>query len=1232
MRLPSLKSSLSSLASLLLASTSLAAAPAPERKPRYWYDQHGSYALIGNTLAQGCKEGTPSPLVGRTGPVCRYYDDTSPDYFWTLDEDGQGAYADLSVSPEQARSQAELVLPKGARVTYARVYWAATRSNTVWPTPADPLKQLPDREARLAFRTAPSSQLLPLELRDDASIPVSLATQDYQYQSSMEITAFIRQHGSGLYQLGGVDAIDLRGLNAEFMFSAWWMVVFYELESEPMRHLMLFDGLDGVTKEVSLKLKGFYVPEGTTDAKLGVVAFDGDEPDVGDWFKFNGVKMENTLNPADNFFNSSRSYQPRAGGVGTPIAHPVSEPGDLPRLRGNAWSLSGLDLDIVDVSLAPGDKTAEVLVGKEKDTFWLGGFIASISTQRPDFRDTVKTVKNLSRTDGTTRPGDRLLYTITTTNRGDDVSVGTTFTDTLPAQLQVVPGSIRVNERPMTDAPGDDTAFWKGTTLTVYLGQGATAARGGEMNRMASATVSFEARVKDEAQGSIDNQALITAGGKLGADVMDTPSRPNKDASPGPTSVPVGIPNTPALDTPADGSTLSEHSPTYSGKADAGATVIVRREDGSEVCSSVADSTGVWSCQEPTWLSDGPQTVRVVARDSRGESAPVSSTFTVKTPDEPHTGTPTGGEDMGGSGPEYLVAGRGCSSAGGAPLVWLATLLLGMGVRSRRAVHSAGLVALGALSAAPAQAQSLAPSELSQSIDVQRYKPGPGATDILGVHGARVDRHLGWHLGTSLSYANNPLGFLDSSRGQFVYNVVATQVTVEVMGSLSLWDRLELGVALPLTYQASQRGAAVTPAFAQGVTGGGLGDLRLVPKAHLFSSGALHLGLAVPVVLPTAGGQGFRGGSGLAVQPQVVGEWADARGLRVLANLGAHLRGTEQLSNLRTGHELLFALGARVPVGERFSVQAQLGGALGLAEQNSEELPLELLASVRYRVRDGLMVHVGGGPGLSRGYGTPGFRLLAGLDWAQPGERAPSPRAPLSDTDGDGVADARDACPLQSETLNGVQDSDGCPDVAPPADADGDGLGDDQDRCVTAPEDADGFRDEDGCPELDNDEDGVADARDACPLRPEVINGVKDEDGCPDEGASKVRLESKRIVILEKVYFATGEDVILERSFDLLKQVASVLKAHAQVELLRVEGHTDDRGDDASNRALSQRRADNVRTFLLREGIAWERLEAVGHGESQPVDTNQTEAGRENNRRVEFNIVRVAEGGDGQTR
>jgi outer membrane protein OmpA-like peptidoglycan-associated protein len=431
-----------------------------------------------------------------------------------------------------------------------------------------------------------------------------------------------------------------------------------------------------------------------------------------------------------------------------------------------------------------------------------------------------------------------------------------------------------------------------------------------------------------------------------------------------------------------------------------------------------------------------------------------------------------------------------------------------------------------------------------------------------------------------------------------------------------------------------------------------VGDLRLVPKARLVEGESFGLALAVPVVLPTAGGRDFLGGEGVGVQPRLVAEYG--RSFRLAANLGVDLRRAQQLRNLNTGDALTFGLGAELPFtvsDVSLAAEATLVGAVGFRQQDVEERPLELLAALKYRAASGWAAHLGAGPGLTRGYGTPVFRMLAGFGYSPAPSARPAPQPVCAlgpedvdgfqdgdacadpDNDGDGLLDGSDKCPDAPETRNGHEDEDGCPDevpapvreavAPPPVDSDGDGLMDPDDRCPAVAEDKDGFEDADGCADPDNDKDGLTDATDQCPREPETINGVKDEDGCPDKGKVKVLVEGDRIVILEKVYFATNKDIILPRSFSLLQQVSAVLRANPHIEKVRVEGHTDSQGADAANQDLSQRRANKVLARLVQDGIEPGRLEAVGYGETLPVDTNKTAAGRENNRRVTFTILQT---------
>lgn len=222
---------------------------------------------------------------------------------------------------------------------------------------------------------------------------------------------------------------------------------------------------------------------------------------------------------------------------------------------------------------------------------------------------------------------------------------------------------------------------------------------------------------------------------------------------------------------------------------------------------------------------------------------------------------------------------------------------------------------------------------------------------------------------------------------------------------------------------------------------------------------------------------------------------------------------------------------------------------------------------------------------------------------------------PEWDKDSDGIPDDRDNCPTDPEDKDGFEDTDGCPD----ADNDLDGIPDVNDKCRNQPEDFDKFQDEDGCPDPDNDNDGIPDLKDRCINEPEDFDGDQDEDGCPDLYKSIVVKEDK-IELKDKIYFAFNKATIMAQSFDMLKEIAQVIKAKPTIKV-RIEGHTDDKGNDKYNKKLSESRAKAVREFLIKEGVAPDRMIAIGYGEEKPLVPNDSEEGREQNRRVEFFII-----------
>ncbi|MBI2895133.1 MAG: OmpA family protein [Deltaproteobacteria bacterium] len=249
---------------------------------------------------------------------------------------------------------------------------------------------------------------------------------------------------------------------------------------------------------------------------------------------------------------------------------------------------------------------------------------------------------------------------------------------------------------------------------------------------------------------------------------------------------------------------------------------------------------------------------------------------------------------------------------------------------------------------------------------------------------------------------------------------------------------------------------------------------------------------------------------------------------------------------------------------------------------------------------------------------------------------------PNQDRDGDGIFDDRDRCPTVPEDFDGVEDEDGCPEDQ---DTDGDGIADSRDQCPLEPEDQDGYLDDDGCPELDNDADAIADSTDRCPNDPEDPDGFQDEDGCPDtdndtdslvdaqdrcpneigpvdnEGCPRryvgVTITTDHIRINQTIHFEFNRAVIKRDSFPILNTVAQVLTDFPTI-TIEIQGHTDSRGNDDYNMNLSNERAASVRAYLEGRGIAPSRLTSRGYGETRPIESNTTNAGRAANRRVEF--------------
>ena len=129
----------------------------------------------------------------------------------------------------------------------------------------------------------------------------------------------------------------------------------------------------------------------------------------------------------------------------------------------------------------------------------------------------------------------------------------------------------------------------------------------------------------------------------------------------------------------------------------------------------------------------------------------------------------------------------------------------------------------------------------------------------------------------------------------------------------------------------------------------------------------------------------------------------------------------------------------------------------------------------------------------------------------------------------------------------------------------------------------------------------------------------------PPPKPQRVQLTANKIVINEKVQFDYDKATIKEVSHSLLDEVTKVIQDNPQLKKIRIEGHASREqksvAADNYNKRLSDQRAKAVMQYLVSKGVDKNRLEAVGYGVEKPIASNDTDEGREKNRRVEFNII-----------
>src|SRR5512133_443481 len=517
-------------------------------------------------------------------------------------------------------------------------------------------------------------------------------------------------------------------------------------------------------------------------------------------------------------------------------------------------------------------------------------------------------------------------------------------------------------------------------------------------------------------------------------------------------------------------------------------------------------------------------------------------------------------------------------------------------------------------------------------IALDRLNPTGPSSRLLAVADPAVSA---WKLtpaaGALLSYADAPLVLVDRHRRELAA-VVDHQLILHLQAAVQLRRRIEVGLNLPLVLsQSGETPIGAEPDIAPR-SSTALGDLRVQGRVGVLDQhGALPAaGLLLSTWLPTGKEAEYASTRQIRMGMDVL-LGADLGRVLWRASIGRRHQSEQAL--LPTAHSAWnMALGAAY-LWNRWQLGAELYGA---TSADGRTIPfarrtnnLEAIFSLRHRWHE-FWFTAGAGPGLASGAGTPHYRALFAVAFSPQSSHTEGSQFSQPDLVSGGAATS------MRETGTARRDVTHAGVASPPAlstlspdhegpesmDSDRDGIANSKDACPNTAGPAHEAASSNGCPP-DRDQDGIADAEDACP----EVNGSGASDPKLNGCKSAVTIRGSQLVLTQQLHFRTGSDEILGESLQTLEQLRQLINESPNIARVAVDGHTDKVGSEARNLMLSRRRALAVVRWLIEHGVDERRLEARGFGPRQPLGTNQNEEGRAKNRRVEFNILRRTDRG-----
>lgn len=450
---------------------------------RFQANAPGDILLRGNSLMTCPSSLACTDAINRTGSGNALNNNGFPMEFVDVDADPS----------TRSSSSADVSLPANSTVIFAGLYWSAYTAGPRTPPPAGTAKD------RLLFKVpGDSAYRTVLAAPANPTNPVDGTSTGVPYVSFADVTSIVKAAGSGTYT-----GADIHAATGTDSYAAWSLVLAVRAPQLPQRSLTVFDGFGTIQNSagdttLDIPLTGLSTPpSGVVDIRLGAVVMEGDAGNVGDRFEFvtpaNTVTaLQDAANPPTNSFNST------VGDAGVEI------PGRVP--AGNTF---GFDADVFesDVLLGNSATSATLRLTTGGETFFpaVATFVSNIYAPRLDVTRSASVLDVDA--DGRTRPGDEIRYTVDVENVGDTTAVDAVITDALPAGTAFVPGSIRVDGVPVSDAANGDRGEFGAGSLTVRVGSGpgGSGGSGGTLAPGASTRVTYQVLIT----------APFTAGGTV---------------------------------------------------------------------------------------------------------------------------------------------------------------------------------------------------------------------------------------------------------------------------------------------------------------------------------------------------------------------------------------------------------------------------------------------------------------------------------------------------------------------------------------------------------------------------------------------------------------------------------------------------------------------------------------------------------------------------------------------